>query len=193
MNLLLLYAEFFKIGLFSVGGGYATLPFLFSMADNEFTFIRQTGLLTHEMLGNFLAIAQSSPGAIGVNMAAQTGFCYAGTAGSIIASLGLVSPAIIIIAIIARAFASFRENKIVISVFSGLRPAAGGLLAAAGAGVWKLSLYNANAKHWLEYIHWKECAIFAVFFILMMKLKIHPAVYIVTGAGIGIILGLITQ
>jgi chromate transporter len=190
VNLLLLYLEFFKIGLFSVGGGYSTLPFLFRMAKDEFVFIRQTGWLSQEMLGNFLAIAQSSPGAIGVNMAAQTGFSYAGFAGSIIAALGLISPAIIVISVIARALTSFKENKIVVSVFSGLRPAAGGLLAAAGAGVWKLSLYNRGAARWFELLRWKECAIFAAIFLLIIKLKFHPVIFIAIGAGIGILLGL---
>ena len=190
MNLLLIYAEFFKIGLFAVGGGYATLPFLFSMTDNDFTFIRQTGWLTREMLGNFLAIAQSSPGAIGVNMAAQVGFMYSGIAGSFAAAIGLTSPAIIIITVVARALKAFKENKIVMSVFSGLRPAAGGLLTAAGVSVWALSLYNGAAAHWYEYLRWRECAIFAVLFVLIYKLKGHPVIYIVTGALVGIVLKL---
>ena len=191
MSLILLYLEFFKIGLFSVGGGYATLPFLFRMAENEFVFIRKTGWLSHEMLSNFLAIAQSSPGAIGINMAAQTGFSYAGPAGSIIAALGLVSPAIIVITLIARALTAFKENKIVVSVFSGLRPAAGGLLAAAGLGVWKLSLYNAEAGQWFQFIRWKEFAIFTVLFLLMIFFKkIHPIIFIAIGAVTGILLTL---
>jgi len=190
MNLLLLYAEFFKIGLFSIGGGYATLPFLFSMTANEFVFIRRVDWLNREMLGNFLAVAQSAPGAIGVNMAVQTGFVYAGIAGGIIAALGLISPAIIIIAIIARALESFRENKVVMAVFSGLRPAAAGLLAAAGASVWKLSLYNEDGARWHELIRWRECALFAAVFALLLKFKGHPVIYIALGAVAGILLGL---
>jgi chromate transporter len=123
-------------------------------------------------------------------MAAQTGFTYAGFAGSIIAALGLISPAIIVISAIARALTAFKENKIVISVFSGLRPAAGGLLAAAGAGVWKLSLYNRDGGQWFQLFRWKECAIFAALFLLMVKFKFHPVLYIAIGAGIGILLGL---
>jgi len=190
VNLLLLYAEFFKIGLFSIGGGYATLPFLFSMTANEFVFIQRVDWLNREMLGNFLAIAQSAPGAIGVNIAAQTGFAYGGVAGGICAALGLVSPAIIIIGIIARALVSFRENKVVMAIFSGLRPAAAGLLAAAGASVWKLSLYNGTAAHWYEFIRWRESALFAAVFLLMLKFKGHPLIYIAAGAVAGILLGL---
>ncbi|MCL2880466.1 MAG: chromate transporter [Treponema sp.] len=190
MNLVLIYAEFFKIGLFAIGGGYATLPFLFRMTDNDFTFIRQTGWLTREMLGNFLAIGQSLPGAIGVNMAAETGFAYSGIAGSFFAALGLISPAIIIISVIARALTAFKENKIVESVFFGLRPAASGLLAAAAVSVWGLSLYNGSAAKWFEMLRWRECAIFAVLFILIVKLKGHPVIYIALGAVAGIVLGL---
>ena len=190
MNLLLLYAEFFKIGLFSIGGGYATLPFLFRMAENGFTFIRQSNWINQEELLNFLAIAQSAPGAIGVNMAAQTGFSYAGAAGCFIAALGLVSPAIIIITVITRTLLAFKENKIVMAVFSGLRPAAGGLLAAAGMGVLKLSLYKGDGIQWHEFIRWREAAIFAVLFALIIKLKGHPIIYIVIGAAVGILLGL---
>ena len=190
MNLFLLYAEFFKIGLFSIGGGLATLPFLFQMTDDRFTFISQRGWISREMVGNFLAIAQSAPGAIGVNVAAQAGFTYAGIVGGFIAALGLVSPAIVVITIVARMLRKFKENRIVVSVFSGLRPAAGGLLAAAGFGVWRLSLFSGSAARWYEILRWKECAIFAALFLLILKLKGHPVIYIAVGAAAGIVLGL---
>jgi chromate transporter len=190
MNLLLIYAEFFKIGLFSVGGGLATLPFLFQMADNHFTFIGQSGWLNREMVGNFLAVAQSSPGAIGVNVAAQTGFRYAGIAGGFAAALGLVSPAIVVITFVARMVWTFQENKRLVSVFSGVRPAAGGLLTAAGFGAWKLSLYNSNAAQWYRILRWKECLLFAALFLVIQKFKGHPIIYIAAGALAGILLGL---
>jgi chromate transporter len=180
---LLLYAEFFKTGLFAVGGGLATLPFLFQMADRY-------GLLNRETVGNFLAVAQSSPGPVGVNMAAQTGFRYGGIAGACIAALGLVSPAILIINVIARMLRSFKESKTAVSVFAGLRPAACGLLAAAGLGVWKLALYKPDAAAWYELLRWKETLIFAALFLAIRKCKRHPAVYIAAGAILGITLGM---
>ncbi|MDR1955936.1 MAG: chromate transporter, partial [Treponema sp.] len=88
MNLLLLFVEFFKIGCFSVGGGLATLPFLYQLADT-------VQWLDPEMVGNMQAVAQSLPGAIGVNMAAYTGFLAMGIPGAVVAVLGLVSPSII--------------------------------------------------------------------------------------------------
>ena len=183
MSLLILYFQFFKIGLFAVGGGLATLPFLFELAD-------KSTWLDREMIANFLAIAQSSPGPIGVNMAALTGFQYCGIPGGIIAALGLTSPAIIVISIVARVMKSFRENIIVGYVFSGLRPAAAGLLAAACFGILKLSLYNSGFSKWYEVILIKELLIFAILFFLIYKFKKHPVIYIAIGAAVGIILNL---
>jgi len=193
VSLILLYLEFFKIGIFAVGGGLATLPFLFLMTQDRCSFIRQTGWLSEKQIGNFLAIAQCSPGAIGVNVAAQTGFQYGGVPGGILAALGLISPAVIVIAVISRALLSFKKNKIAASVFSGLRPAAAGLLCAAGWGVWRLTLYNGNGSlaggAWYEYIRWREGLVCAVIFLLIVKFRGHPVIYIALGAAAGILLG----
>ena len=165
MTLLLLYAEFFKIGLFSVGGGLATLPFLYEMASFYNFF-------TPEDIGNFLAIAQSSPGAIGVNVSAQIGYRAGGIPGACIAPLGLVSPAIIVILIISRILGAFKENAVVKAVFSGLRPAATGLIFAAGFGVVVMSLYSTNFLQqgiWYEGIRWKEMVLLAALFFLVLQ------------------------
>ena len=190
MNLLLLYLEFFKIGIFAVGGGLATLPFLFLMANDRFTFIRQSGWLSTEQIGNFLAIAQCSPGAIGVNVAAQTGFVYGGIAGGFLAALGLISPAIIVIAVISRALQSLKKNKTAAKVFSGLRPAAAGLLCAAGWGVWKLALYNSEHTAWFNIIRWRESLVCVVIFLLIAKFRFHPVILVALGAISGILLKL---
>jgi chromate transporter len=190
MNLFLLYIEFFKIGIFAVGGGLATLPFLFFMANDRFTFIQQTGWLSTEQVGNYIAIAQSSPGAIGVNVAAQTCFQFGGIGGGVCAVLGLISPAIIIIAVITRALQSLKENKIAASVFSGLRPAATGLLCAAGWGVWRLAFYNKDGIAWHEFIRWRESLICAAIFLLIIKFRRHPIIYVALGAAAGILFGL---
>jgi chromate transporter len=191
-ELFLLYIEFFKIGVFAVGGGLATLPFLFLMTNDRFAFIRQTGWINMEQIGNFLAIAQCSPGAVGINICTQTGFLYGGISGGIIAVLGLISPAIIIISVIARALQSIKNNKISIAVFSGLRPAATGLLSAAGLGVWRLALYNTTAGNgaWHEIIRWRESLVCIVIFLLIVKFKGHPVVYVALGAIAGMVLGL---
>ena len=187
MTLLLLYAEFFKIGLFSVGGGLATLPFLYEMASLYNFF-------TPEDIGNFLAIAQSSPGAIGVNISAQIGYRAGGMQGAYIAPLGLVSPAVIIIVIISRILNSFKENTTVKAVFMGLRPAATGLIFAAGFGVIALSIFSMDifsfGRTWYEGIHWKELILLAVLFFLVYRFNKHPILYIAAAGLAGIILGL---
>jgi chromate transporter len=180
MNLFVLYAEFFKIGLFSIGGGLATLPFLFDLAARY-------DWLSPEKLGDFLAIAQSSPGAMGVNMAVQSGFAAAGIPGAFIAPLGLISIPIVAIIIVARMLTRFKENRAVGAVFLGLRPAAAGLISAAGFGVWKLSLYNGSASAWYQALRPKETLLFIVLFVLIWKFKKHPVVYIAAAGVAGIV------
>jgi chromate transporter len=160
------------------------------MADDRFTFIRQSGWLNTEQISNFLAIAQCSPGAIGVNVVAQVGFQYGGIGGGIVAVLGLVSPAFIVIAIVTRALQSLKENKIATAVFSGLRPAATGLLCAAAWGVLRLALYNPAGIAWHEFFQWREGLIVAVLFLLIARFKAHLIICVALGAAAGIVLGL---
>jgi chromate transporter len=180
---LILFWEFFKIGLFSIGGGLATLPFLYKLAEIY-------PWLTAEAIPDIAAAAQFSPGAIGVNMSLYTGFRCAGVAGGIIASLGLITPSIIIIIIVARMLASFKENRVVKSVFSGLRPAAVGLLAAVTFTLIRASLYNPGALDVSGLIRWREGILFAVLFIAIHRFKKHPVIYIAAAGFVGIILGL---
>ena len=100
MILLKLFWEFVKTGLFAVGGGMATVPFLYDISD-------KTGWFTHAELANFMAVAESTPGPIGVNMATYVGFTTAGIPGAVVATLGLVTPSIIVIVIIAAAVYAF--------------------------------------------------------------------------------------
>jgi chromate transporter len=181
--LLILFAEFFKIGLFSVGGGLATLPFLYQLADRY-------DWLDYETIANMVAIAESTPGAIGVNMATYAGFRCAGISGALSATAGLVLPSIIIILIVARMLRSFKENAVVAAVFAGLRPAAAGLIAAAGFGVIRLALYNGAASVWYALIRWREAAMFAVLFFLIRVFKKHPVIYIAAAGLAGAALGL---
>lgn len=135
MILLRLFFEFFKTGLFSVGGGMATLPFLYSMSDS-------TGWFTHAQLADMIAVSESTPGPIGVNMASYVGFTTAGIPGALVATVGLVTPSVIIILIIAKILAAFRQNKYVDAAFYGLRPCSLGLIAAAGLLVVKIALFD---------------------------------------------------
>jgi chromate transporter len=183
VKLLFLFAQFFKIGLFSVGGGYATLPFLYEMADTY-------DWLGREDVGNMLAVAQSLPGAIGVNLSAYTGFRYAGIPGGFAAALGLVSPSIIIIVIVARLLGAFKQSKTVAALFAGFRPAGAGLLSAAAFAAVAVSLYAPGQRIWYEALRWREALLFAVLFFLIFKFKKHPVVYIAAAGLAGIALGL---
>jgi len=189
MSLFFLFASFFTIGLFSVGGGYAILPFLFAIADNS-EGINAAGWLTRELIGNMLAVAQSLPGAVGANLSAYTGFHYAGPGGAFTAALGLTAPSVIIIMIVARIFKAFKESPSVKNLFSGLRPAAAGLLSAAAFWALSLALWNAAAPVWYEHIRWKEALIFIALFVLVLKFKKHPVLYVAFAGVIGVVLGL---
>jgi chromate transporter len=181
--LLILFVEFFKIGLFSVGGGLATLPFLYRLADRY-------DWISPESIVDMIAISESTPGAIGVNMATYTGFQCAGIPGGLIATLGLITPCIIVIILVARILLSYKENALIQAVFSGLRPAAVGLIAAAGFSVIRLSLYNEGAAVWYELLRWREGLLFAALFLCIRVLKKHPVVYIAAAGIVGIALGL---
>jgi chromate transporter len=184
MKLLFLFITFFRIGLFAIGGGLATLPYLFELAD------KSDGWLSREMIGDMLAVAQSSPGAVGVNLSAYTGVRYAGIPGAFAAALGLIAPSIVIIVIVAKTLKAFKENAVVKSFLAGFKPAATALMSVAGLGAISLSLWNSAALSWLEYVRWKETLIFIAFFLLIFKFKKHPIVYII-GAGIaGVVLKL---
>jgi chromate transporter len=184
MRFLYLFGNFFAIGLLSVGGGYAILPFLFDMAD------RSSGWLSREMIGDMLAVAQSLPGAIGANLSAYVGFQYAGIGGGFASAFGLVAPALIIITLIAGMFKAFKESSFVKNLLAGLRPAAAGLLSAAALGAIALALWNPAAPVWFEFLRWKEALIFAAMFFFIVKFKKQPIVYIKSAAIVGIVLKL---
>ena len=135
MIYLRLFFEFFCTGLFSVGGGLATIPFLRDMGQ-------RTGWFTARELADMIAVSESTPGPMGVNMATYVGVSSGGIPGGVIATLGLVTPSIIVILIIAAFLKRFRESKYVDAVFYGLRPASCALIAAAGWAVVTLSLLD---------------------------------------------------
>ncbi len=138
MILLRLFWEFFKTGLFAVGGGLATIPFLQDMAA-------RTGWFTADQIADMLAVSECTPGAIGINMATYAGFRTAGVPGAVCATLGLITPSIIVIVIIAGILKKYQDNKYVQALFYGLRPASSGLIGAACIGVAAVSLFDLGA------------------------------------------------
>lgn len=184
MILLRLYWEFFKIGMFSVGGGMATLPFLYDMSD-------RTGWFTYDQIADMLAVSESTPGPIGINMATYTGFTTAGIPGSIIATLGIITPGIIIVLLIIAVLDRFRKNRYVEAAFYGLRPASAGLIAAAGVLVAEISLLNLGAENTIDLFNYRAIILAAILLVLTRWFKptkkLHPIVFIGLSALAGIL------
>ena len=193
-----LFWEFFKTGLFAVGGGLATLPFLKDIGET-------TGWYTYTELMNMLAVSESTPGPIGINMATYVGFTVAGVPGALIATIGEVTPSIIVILIIAAMLKKVRDSKYVNDAFYGLRPASTGLIGAAcvavilevlttvqvtspaaGEGIVK-SFQLAGGS----LLNWRGLALAAVLVVLtncVKKVKDwHPIVFIGLSAVVGIV------
>ncbi|NLK97940.1 MAG: chromate transporter [Epulopiscium sp.] len=181
----LLFVEFFKIGLFAIGGGLATLPFLQELAE-KYHWISSYDLI------NMIAISESTPGPIGINTATFVGYKVAGVAGSIITTLGIVTPSIIIIILIAHYYMKFSEEPIVRASLNGIRPAVIGLIAAAGFEVAKIALLHINqfveSGLIFELLNYKAIILFAILLYLIVKYKKHPILYILASGVIGIIL-----
>ena len=192
MLYLQLFFEFFKTGLFAVGGGMATIPFLYEISD-------RTGWFSYQDLANMIAVGESTPGPIGVNMATYVGFVtglsQGGGAqallGAVTATLGLVMPSLIVILMVAAVLKSFRSNPYVEKAFDGLRPASTGLIAAAGLGVFVSNLFYSEAGLSLAAINWKGWILAAILWLLTNKVKktkgLHPIVFIGLSAAAGIL------
>lgn len=184
MIYLQLFIEFFKIGLFSIGGGLATLPFLEKLSQN-------TGWFTFAQLTDMIAISESTPGPIGINMATYVGFTTSGIPGAIVATLGEVLPSIILVLIIARFLRRFSENHIVQAVFYGLRAASVGLIAAAGFSVLKFSLLNVplwqGTNKLPDLFRWQGIILAVSIFFTIKKWKPHPVITIAASAVVGIV------
>ena len=183
MELLTMCFEFFKTGLFAVGGGLATLPFLTQMQEKY-------GWFTAEELANMIAVGESTPGPIGVNMATYVGYSSFGIFGGLLATLFLVLPSLIVIMIVARAMDKYQKNPLVQNMFAFMRPAVAGLIAAAGFAVLKIALFR-EAETFFSSINWIAVVLFAVLVALLhwkpLK-KLHPIVFIAAGAVVGILL-----
>ncbi|MBR4099042.1 MAG: chromate transporter [Clostridium sp.] len=187
MIFLRLFLEFFRTGLFAIGGGMATIPFLQDIS-------RRTGWFTSADLTTMIAVSESTPGPIGVNMATYVGFTTAGPLGAAVATLGLVTPSVIVIIIIAGFLQKFRQSRLVNQVFYGLRPASTALITSAGLSVTATIFIAAGSmgEHTVS-IRWPSVILAAAVFTAMRlpKLKkLHPILFIGISALIGVVLKL---
>ena len=195
MIFLELYFRFFFVGLFAIGGGLATVPFLQSMGE-------ATGWFNQSDIADMIAISESTPGPIGVNMATYVGYVtgmqkggplYA-TLGAATATLGLITPSIIVILIVALFLKSFRDNKYVNNAFYGLRPASMGLVAAAGLSVVINNLFDPRSLQQgltpssINWVGWGLAIVLWIFTNKVQKTKgLHPIIFIAASAVAGIV------
>lgn len=183
-GLLRLAFEFFKTGLFAVGGGLATLPFLYAMGA-------ATGWFSAQDVANMIAISESTPGPMGVNMATYVGFASFGLPGALIGPLALVFPSVVTIIIISKILNKFKESKMVQDVFYGLRPASTGLIIAAGLGVAKIALLHLDqfeiTKSLGDLLNYKAILLALVIYLIMKKKDLHPILMVVASAIVGIV------
>ena len=186
MIYLKLFWEFLKVGLFTVGGGLASLPFLYDISD-------KTGWFTYAQLADMIAISESTPGPIGINMATYVGFTTAGVGGAIIASLGFIVPPLIIASIVSHFLDKFSENKFVKGAFYGLRAVSVALVSAALVSVLKISVINiplfTESGKIPDLISFPGILLAAVCWAVLKKYKPHPIVILGISAAAGILLG----
>ena len=176
----LLLWEFFKTGLFAVGGGLATIPFLQKMSETY-------GWFTAETLSTIIAVSESTPGPMGINMATYIGFQMYGILGGIMTTLALVTPSIIIICIIANMLKKFKENKLIQGAFLGIRPSVVAFIIVACLDIFIITLFNSNAKDIFTVFNIPSIILLLSLFVINHFRKLHPISIIVVCAVVGII------
>ncbi len=181
-----LFFEFLKVGLFTVGGGLASLPFLEDMAEN-------TGWFTYQQLADMVAVSESTPGPIGINMATYVGYTAAGIPGSLAATLGFIVPALLIVTLVSKFLKKFSENKFVKGAFYGLRAVSAALICSALVSVLKISLIDIplflETGNILDLISIPGMILAAVCWAVLKKWDPHPVVILGGSAAAGILLG----
>ena len=183
-----LFITFFKIGLFTFGGGYAMLPLIQAEVASH-------GWMEQEALVNFIAVSESTPGPFAINISTYIGTTLAGIPGAVCATLGVVLPSFIIILIVAHFYEKFKESKIVKGCMSGLRPAVIGLIASAILSVGKTVFFpeSLSLSVFTGAAFWVSLGIFAFSLFLALKKingkKVHPILIICLSAAAGIAAG----
>ncbi len=175
----ILFWEFFKIGLFAVGGGLATIPFLFRLAE-RFNWFDVT------QLTNMIALSETTPGPLGVNMATYAGIQAGGITGGVIATLGLVAPSFLIIIFISKILQKIKKNSLISGAFYGLKPAVAAMIFSFLCVLLEMIVYQAPSNKDFFF----QLGLFICYVIMSFRLKIHPISLIFIGAVIGIILEL---
>ncbi len=172
-----LFLMFFKIGLFTFGGGYAILPLI----QEE---VLRRDLMSLDDVVSFVAVSESTPGPFAVNIATYVGLHSAGIAGSVVSTLGVVLPSFLVILLVARAYEKFRKNRFVEGAMTGLRPAVVGLLACAVLTIGKSVFFHDGFAFGAKTA--TALVIFALVLFLSLKKKISPILLILLSAALGL-------
>lgn len=171
MIYLQLFWQFFQIGIFSFGGGYATLPFLYEIADKFHWY-------TTSDLTNMLAISSITPGPVGVNVATFAGFNSAGILGSLLATTAVILPSFVIVTIVSKTLEKFKTNRFVKSAVRSLKPAGCALLTSVGIKL----LFTSN-------LYLFGTLLLILLIVLSFIKKLDPLFYLGVSAVAGLILG----
>lgn len=166
-----LFFSFLKIGPVTFGGGYAVIPLL------EKEMVERKKWITKESIGDVLSLAQTAPGSVAVNTAIVIGFRIAGVPGSVIALLGILSPTIVIVLVLAFLFLQYNQNPLVQAALLGIRPAIVALIIFAAVRVGKTALLD------------KPAILIGAAALALLLFHIHPVIIILLGAFVGMIWG----
>lgn len=170
-----LFWEFLKIGFVAIGGGLATLPFLYDLTV-------KTNWFTAAMLVDMIAISESTPGPIGINMATYAGYTAGSVAGGIIASLALILPGVILMMIIGNAMSKFKNSTLLLKIFYGIRPAVAALIAYAAWEIIKVTMLTGSENLWQAQLKYPAIGFFLILLIILKRFKIHPVAIIAFAA-----------
>lgn len=183
--LIQLFVEFFKVGLFAIGGGLASIPFLTEISQNY-------GWYTLEDLTTMIAVSESTPGPLGVNMATYVGYIMDGIPGALVATIALILPSIIIVSIIARNLHRFRDSRIVQAVFAGLKPAVIAFIISACLDIFLTTMFHMDHSGSLwGFFNFSNIFLLALLLVISNRFpKIHPILFIVCSACVGIVFSL---
>ena len=183
MTLLRLFYSFLQIGLFSVGGGYAAIPLIQSQTVDIHHW------LTPEQFMDLAAIAEMTPGPIAVNGATFVGLRAAGIPGAVIATLGCITPSLIIVSMLAYIYRKYKELPVLRSTLAGLRPAVVALIFSAGVNMLIQIVFGARDQIAFSNVRWASLILFIAAFVVLRKCKWNPILVIGMCGVIGLILG----
>lgn len=174
-----IFYEFFTTGLFAVGGGLATVPFLEQMGVRNGWFSATT-------LSTMIAVSESTPGPMGINMATYVGYTLLGIPGAILATLSEVAPSIIVITLIYKAMAKFKESKVVRYVFDGIKPCVVAFIIAAVFDMFTGTLFSNFTSFTINFLN---TAIFAIMLFIYWRWnkQISPILILVVSAVVGML------